>query len=167
MNAFGVKDTGIWDGHLRWSDGGQIREAGVEFDELGYSALWFPRRRGDIMEASETLLAATRRTVMATRKLDVWLHDATQVAEPMGNWSDDWRRRFVLGLGISHRDVVESERYRNSSGRCAPLRLAALLDGPRRLRSDQARGRRSRPNNSWACPGRPRSRLNATRYLVA
>ena len=116
MNAFDVKGTGIWDGRLRWGDGGHIREAAAELDELGYSALWFPDAGGDIMEASETLLAATRRAVVATGILNVWLHDATQVAERMGNWSDDWRGRFVLGLGISHGGVVEPERYRKQLG---------------------------------------------------
>ena len=144
MNAFDVKGTGIWDGRLRWGDGGQIRQAAAELDELGYSALWFPDAGGDIMEASETLLAATRRAVVATGILNVWLHDATQVAERMGNWSDDWRGRFVLGLGISHGGVVEPERYRNQ---LATMRayLDALDSAPTPVPARHASSPRSAP----------------------
>lgn len=60
-----LNGVGIWSSALRFGPPGEIPEAAAELDELGYSALWFPDLGGDLLGAAATLLAATRRAIVA------------------------------------------------------------------------------------------------------
>jgi probable F420-dependent oxidoreductase len=102
-----VGGTGIWAGQLRYGDAGVIAEAAAELDELGYDAIWIPDVGGDVLGAIETLLAATSRTVIATGILNVWMHTPDEVAARRASWADEWKRRFLLGLGVSHQVLID------------------------------------------------------------
>lgn len=119
--------TGVWSGHLRYGDPGAIREAAAELDELGYRAIWIPDVGGDVLGAVETLLGAAPRTTVATGILNIWMHDAAEVALRRASWAEDWRHRFLLGLGASHAVLIDS----GQPGRYAkPLaKTAEFLDG--------------------------------------
>jgi probable F420-dependent oxidoreductase len=99
--------TGIWSGQLRYGEPGSIAEAAAELDELGFDALWIPDVGGDVLGAVETLLDATRRTVIATGILNVWMHEPAEVAARRASWSDDRKDRFLLGLGVSHAPLID------------------------------------------------------------
>lgn len=101
--------VGIWSGGLRYGDPGVITEAAAELDELGYRAIWIPDVGGDVLGAVETLLAATTRSDVATGILNIWMHDPADVARRRASWSDEWQRRFVLGLGVSHAPLIDHE----------------------------------------------------------
>jgi len=102
-----LSGTGIWSGQLRYGDAGTIAEAAAELDELGYDAIWVPDVGGDVLGAVETLLGATHRSVVATGILNVWMHEPAEVAARRASWRDDWKRRFVLGLGVSHAPLID------------------------------------------------------------
>jgi len=99
--------TGIWSGHLRYGDAGLVAEATAELDELGYTAVWIPDVGGDVLGSVETLLRAAPRIVVATGILNIWMHDAADVGRRRASWTDEWRRRFVLGLGVSHAPLID------------------------------------------------------------
>ena len=102
-----LRGTGIWSGHLRYGDAAAASEAAAELDELGYDALWIPDVGGDVLGSIETLLRATQHTVIATGILNVWMHDPADVAARRASWSDAWKARFLLGLGVSHQPLID------------------------------------------------------------
>ncbi len=98
---------GIWSAELRHGDPGEAAEAAAELDELGFGALWIPGEMGgDLLDHAGRLLAATRRTTIATGILNIWLHDATDVAAWWRALPADQSARFLLGLGVSHGATV-------------------------------------------------------------
>jgi probable F420-dependent oxidoreductase len=99
--------TGIWSGHLRYGDAGVIAEAAAEIDELGYTTIWIPDVGGDVLGSIEVLLRATPRITIATGILNIWMHEASEVAQRRASWTDAWQRRFLLGLGVSHAPLID------------------------------------------------------------
>ena len=99
--------TGVWAGQLRYGEPGPISEAAAELDQLGYSALWIPDVGGEVLEAIETLLGATPRAVVATGILNIWMHEAAEVAKRRGEWSEAWQQRALFGLGVSHAPLID------------------------------------------------------------
>ena len=122
-----LSGTGIWAGQLRYGDAGAIAEAAAELDELGYAALWIPDVGGDVFGAIETLLDATSRTTVATGILNIWMHEPAEVAAQRAGWSDDWKARFLLGLGVSHQPLIDA----GNPGRYTKpyARMVEYLDG--------------------------------------
>ncbi len=122
-----LRGIGIWSSELRCGDTGEVREAAAELEELGYSALWIPGGAGGpVLERAQLLLDATMAPVVATGILNVWMHDAAEVAVAHASLGLQGKGRFLLGLGASHAQVVDrdgSRRYRR------PLsRMRAYLD---------------------------------------
>lgn len=99
---------GIWSGVLRRGDPAEAADAAAELEELGFGALWIPGGAGgDVLGDSRRLLDATRRAVVATGILNVWMHDAQDVAQGHAALTADHPGRFLLGLGVSHAPAVE------------------------------------------------------------
>jgi probable F420-dependent oxidoreductase len=101
--------TGVWSGHLRYGDAGQIADAAAELDELGYRAAWIPDVGGDVLGSVETLLRSTTRMSVATGILNVWMHEPAEVAARRASWDAGWKDRFLLGLGVSHAPLIDHE----------------------------------------------------------
>jgi probable F420-dependent oxidoreductase len=99
--------TGIWSAHLRYGDPGKSAEAAAELDELGYSTIWIPDVSGDALAAVENLLGAAPGIGVATGILNVWMNEPGAVAARRAGWSEDWQRRFTLGLGVSHAPLID------------------------------------------------------------
>ncbi len=104
----GLQGTGIWSGHLRYGDAGAIADAAAEVDALGYTAIWIPDVGGDVLGSIELLLGATSGTGVATGILNIWMHEPADVAARRSGWTDDWKDRFMLGLGASHAPLIDS-----------------------------------------------------------
>ncbi len=101
--------VGIWSRELRFHDDkGAIAAAAAELEELGFSALFVPDVGGDVLGAVEHLLRATRHVRIVTGILNIWMHRPSEVAARRARIEELWPGRFVLGLGASHRQVVES-----------------------------------------------------------
>ena len=119
--------VGIWSSQLRYGDASESAEAAAELDELGVPALWIPDVGGPLFDAVGRLLAATRRTVIATGILNLWMHSPGDVAESHAELTAEHGNRFLLGIGVSHAPLIDAEqpgRYRR------PLAAtASFLDG--------------------------------------
>jgi probable F420-dependent oxidoreductase len=124
MDLAGV---GIWSSQLRYGDPSESADAAAELDELGFTALWIPDVGGPVFDAVGHLLAATKRTVIATGILNLWMHSPGDVAASYDALTAEHGDRFLLGIGVSHAPLIDAGqpgRYRK------PLAAtASFLDG--------------------------------------
>lgn len=122
-----LSGVGVWSSQLRYGDRAESAEAAAELDELGFTALWIPDVGGPVLEAVGRLLDATKRTVIATGILNLWMHAPAEVAASHAALTATHGDRFLLGIGVSHAPLIdagEPGRYRK------PLAAtASFLDG--------------------------------------
>jgi probable F420-dependent oxidoreductase len=119
--------VGLWSSQLRYGNQTEAAEAAAELDELGFPALWIPDVGGPVLDAVDNLLSATTKTVIATGILNLWMHDPADVAARYATLTQTHGDRFLLGIGVSHAPLIDSQepgRYRK------PLAATkAFLDG--------------------------------------
>ncbi|WP_436702121.1 TIGR03620 family F420-dependent LLM class oxidoreductase [Nocardioides sp. BYT-33-1] len=115
---------GAWSSALRLRDSAAAQDAAAALEEAGCTALWMTGGLSDPFPRVAELLAATSRTVVATGILSIWTMPADAVADAVRALPDPGR--FLLGLGVSHAQLVDHAapgRYRR------PLsRMRAYLD---------------------------------------
>jgi probable F420-dependent oxidoreductase len=87
-------------------DDPRSRDAAAELDALGYAAVWIGGSPPVAM--AENVLAATERLVVATGILNIWQHEAADVAAQAIAANQKYDGRFLLGLGASHAQLVPS-----------------------------------------------------------
>ncbi|KUI23472.1 LLM class F420-dependent oxidoreductase [Mycobacterium sp. GA-1285] len=104
MDLAGV---GIWSSQLRYGDHGEAAEAAAELEDLGFSALWIPDVGGPVLDSVENLLSATKRVVIATGILNLWMHEPADVAARYASLTDTHGERFLLGIGVSHAPLID------------------------------------------------------------
>ncbi|MGC5012292.1 LLM class F420-dependent oxidoreductase [Streptosporangium sp. DT93] len=124
MNLSGV---GVWSTQLRYGDRAESAEAAAELEELGFGALWIPDVGGALFESVEHLLASTRRAVVATGILNLWMHTPADAAASYASLTSAHGDRFLMGIGVSHAPLVdqaEAGRYRRPMAA-----MEAFLDG--------------------------------------
>jgi len=81
----------------------------AELDELGYAALWVPGGgANEILTVAAELLTASQGIVIASGILNIWMHDPSEVAASCHDLEAEFPERFLLGLGVSHANMVES-----------------------------------------------------------
>ncbi len=141
---------GIWSSELRYGDRQQALAEAAALEALGYGAIWIPGGiGGGILADATALLEATDHIAVATGILNVWMHEAADVAAGHDAIRTAHPGRFLLGLGISHGPLVDAHggkyeqpfasmiRYLDDLDRAVPpvpvveRALAAL--GPRML----------------------------------
>ena len=101
---------GVWSGVLRSADVHETAAAAAELEALGYSALWIPDVGGDVFGAVGNLLAATTTTTIATGILNLWMHAADETAAQHAALTSVHGPRFLVGIGISHAPLIDSNR---------------------------------------------------------
>ncbi|KUH96817.1 LLM class F420-dependent oxidoreductase [Mycolicibacterium acapulense] len=106
MDLAGV---GIWSSQLRYGDQGEAAEAAAELEDLGFSALWIPDVGGPVLDSVDHLLSATRKVVIATGILNLWMHEPADVAARYASLIDTHGERFLLGIGVSHAPLIDSK----------------------------------------------------------
>jgi probable F420-dependent oxidoreductase len=120
--------TGIWSRALRYGDHAEAADAAAELEALGYGALWVPDVGGDLFGAVGNLLAATRRTTVATGILNIWMHSAVDAARQFDELTAAHGRRLMLGIGVSHARFVDRVQQPGTYQR--PVEhIDAYLDG--------------------------------------
>jgi probable F420-dependent oxidoreductase len=98
---------GIWSLELRFGDPGEIVEAAAELEELGYGAIWVPGGiGGDVTGDLDRLLAATKRTTIATGIINIWKHEPAEIAGWWKTLPVDQQARLLLGIGVSHGPII-------------------------------------------------------------
>ena len=122
-----LSGVGLWSSQLRYGNPTEAAEAAAELDELGFPALWIPDVGGPVLDSVDNLLSATKRTVIATGILNLWMHDPVEVADRYATLTETHGERFLLGIGVSHAPLIDSKEpglYRK------PLAATkAFLDG--------------------------------------
>lgn len=113
MTALGR--VGIWTRQLDSQPVGRAQDIAAELEQLGYPTLWIPEVvEREVLTHAALLLAATERLVVATGVARVHVRSAWATARAQLALTDRFPERFLLGLGVSHRIVVErtlGERY--------------------------------------------------------
>jgi probable F420-dependent oxidoreductase len=110
-----LSGVGVWSSQLRYGDPDEAAEAAAELDDLGFTALWIPDVGGPVLDSVDHLLASTKRTVIATGILNLWMHEPTDVASQYASLAKTYGDRFLLGIGCSHAPLIDSKepgRYR-------------------------------------------------------
>jgi probable F420-dependent oxidoreductase len=101
-------EIGIWSRDLNSMAAPQVREAATEIEELGYAALWFGEVLGrEAFTNASLLLCATSHVVVATGIANIFVRDAWAANAAAKTLAEAYPDRFVLGLGVSHRPLVE------------------------------------------------------------
>jgi probable F420-dependent oxidoreductase len=99
---------GIWSPALRNSERDVAARAAAELEQLGYTALWFPGgARDGFIEQVSTLLQATQRVAVASGIVSIWTHPPDDITHDFFDLERQFPGRFLLGIGISHAQVVE------------------------------------------------------------
>src|SRR5262245_38697277 len=103
--------VGIWTFQLDLQPAARAQAAAAELDALGYGAIWIPEALGrEPFTSAGLLLAATRRIVVATGIANIWARDAMATAAAQRTLTEAYPDRFLLGIGVSHRPLVETLR---------------------------------------------------------
>ena len=102
--------VGLWTSHLRSQDRAALPDILGELESLGYGTVWFPAGPLDsAFEHARVLLESSTSVNVATGILSVWVGDAGAVATSNQALLKDHPHRFLLGLGISHRELVDRD----------------------------------------------------------
>jgi probable F420-dependent oxidoreductase len=117
---------GLWTHSDTWpTDPGELSDAAVEVEELGFGAVWIGLSSGDLA-LHERILDATSRLVVASGIVNVWMDDPESVAASYHRVAGKHPGRFLLGIGAGHAkfvDAMTSQTYRK------PLsKVASYLD---------------------------------------
>jgi len=106
-----IGKVGVWTGALDRAPYVQAIEMANEIESLGYGAVWVPEAVGkDPLVACALLLAGTKTLAAATGIANIYSRDAISMAQGHKTLSEAFPDRFVLGLGVSHRPMVEGMR---------------------------------------------------------
>jgi probable F420-dependent oxidoreductase len=123
-----LSGTGVWSSGLRYGDAGEAATLAAELEALGYSALWIPDVGGDLFGPLGTLLGATTTATIATGILNVWMHAPQETAAEHARLTSEHGPRFLCGIGISHRPLIDHANKPGTYRR--PLEtMVAYLDG--------------------------------------
>ncbi len=98
-------------------------EAVQRIESLGYSALWIPEAVGRHPFAHAAwLLAKTERLIVATGIANIYARDPAASAAAQKTLAEQSNGRFLLGLGVSHRPMVEGVRGHKYESPVATMR---------------------------------------------
>jgi probable F420-dependent oxidoreductase len=78
-----------------------------ELEQYGYGAVWLGMADGDLSQVA-WLLDRTRRIVVATGIVSIWVHPPEKTSAAYADVSAKHPDRALLGLGVSHRHLVEA-----------------------------------------------------------
>ncbi|MHB2027440.1 MAG: TIGR03620 family F420-dependent LLM class oxidoreductase [Acidimicrobiales bacterium] len=103
--------VGLWTMTLEQTPANHVGAIARELDQLGYAALWSPEAWGrEAFTNAGLLLPATSSMVIATGIANIWGRDAVAAHNGAKTLTSAYDDRFVLGLGVSHRPLVERLR---------------------------------------------------------
>src|SRR5882757_2410929 len=125
---FAIPRIGIWTGALEMVPAGRAQELAAELEELGYGAVWLPEVAGrDPFVHLALLLSATRTLIGATGIANIWARDAVAASGAAKGLTEAFPERMLLGLGVSHQNLVSELRGHNYNKPLSAMR--DYLDG--------------------------------------
>ena len=105
-----LSKTGVW----YFTDGMSAMaaaNAAQRIEAMGYSALWIPEAVGrDPFAHAAWLLANTARLVVATGIASIYHREPGVTLAAQHTLAEQSANRFLLGLGVSHKPIVEGVR---------------------------------------------------------
>ena len=125
--------VGLWTMTLDALAPAAAAETVAELDELGYPALWVPEAWGrEAFTGAGLYLGASRKMAIATGIASIWGRDAVASANAARTLNAAFAQRFLLGLGVSHRPLVERLRGHDYQSPLAAMEsyLAAMDAAP-------------------------------------
>jgi probable F420-dependent oxidoreductase len=126
-SRFALSPIGIWTGALDMVPTSEAQQLAAELEELGYGAIWLPEVAGrDVMVHLARLLSGTERLVGATGIASIWARDAVAMTGGVKCLTEMFPERVLLGLGVSHHNLVEELRGHQYERPLAAMR--AYLD---------------------------------------
>jgi probable F420-dependent oxidoreductase len=103
--------VGIWTGALDVVPTARAKELAAEIEALGFGAVWVPEVAGrDVFVQLAHVLGATTSLVGATGIANIWARDAIAMSCGVRALTEAYPERVLLGLGVSHRNIVEGLR---------------------------------------------------------
>jgi probable F420-dependent oxidoreductase len=80
-----------------------------ELEELGYSAVWTGEGLGtrEMFTNAAAILAGTEKIVWGSGIANIWARDPVTTVTATRTLNESYGNRFLLGLGISHREQVD------------------------------------------------------------
>ncbi|GAA3577439.1 LLM class F420-dependent oxidoreductase [Amycolatopsis ultiminotia] len=96
-------EPGLLGAHLREHE--VSPEKAVQVEKAGYGTLWLDASPPADLALAEQLLDATTELVVATSVVNVWTAEANAVAASYHRIVARYPDRFLLGVGIGHREV--------------------------------------------------------------
>ena len=110
MKAADIGKLGVW-GFLDACDYKQCIELAQTVEQLGYAALWVPEGSGRDPFVTITMLAGeTEKLYLATGIANVYARDPMAMASARNAIDELSGGRLILGLGVSHRELVSAIR---------------------------------------------------------
>lgn len=96
--------VGIWTFQLDDLPASAARDAVAELEEQGFGSVWIPEGFGskELFSHAATLLAGTKRIVVASGIANVWARDPMAMASGGKVLAEAYPERFLLGIGVSH-----------------------------------------------------------------
>jgi probable F420-dependent oxidoreductase len=120
--------VGLWTHHLDLRPWSAARELALEIEALGYGALWLPEAvNRDALVSSTLVLDATTRLTVATGIVPLYARDPVTLNAAWRTLEEAFPERFLLGIGVSHKPMVEGMRKQTYGPPVATMRQ--YLDG--------------------------------------
>src|SRR5271170_6661432 len=133
---------GVWTFAHETLSANQSGEIAAELESLGYAAMWIPEAWSrEAFTSAGLMLNATSSLMVATGIANIWARDAVAAANAAKTLNAAYGERFVLGLGVSHRPLVERLRGHEYVTPVAAMReyLTAMDAAPMRAPEGQLR----------------------------
>ena len=128
-----VGRVGVWTAMLDQVPSLRAVELAAEVQELGYSAIWIPEAVGrDPFVMATLLLQGTDSITIATGIANIYARDPMTMANAQRTIEEAHPGRFLLGLGVSHRQFVQDLRNHEYSRPVSYMReyLARMSEAP-------------------------------------
>jgi probable F420-dependent oxidoreductase len=93
-----------------WHRGTPPAELAQALERLGYGTLWVGGSPAGDLRAVEDMLDATRSLMLATGIVNIWSSDVHEVAASFARVQERHPDRFVLGVGVGHREATSEYR---------------------------------------------------------
>lgn len=102
---------GLWTFSLDRQPWAKAKDLAAEIEAMGWSAIWIPEATNrNAFVNSTLLLTATTRIAVVTGIAPIHNRDAMAAANGQRTLDEAFPNRFVLGLGVSHKWLVEDVR---------------------------------------------------------
>jgi probable F420-dependent oxidoreductase len=125
--------VGVWLSRLARVPAAEARAAVRRIEDLGYGSLWIGETSvsKEVLTHAGLLLAASERIVVGTGIASIWARDAVAAHAAAVTLGEAYPGRFVLGLGVSHRDLVGDRGHDYARPLAAMRRYLDDLDSSR------------------------------------